>query len=87
MNNPKLQDTSAKAERVLIELTRKAPVWKRALHLSHLIQAQRQLLLAEIQRRYPQADAEELKKRLASRILPRSDVIRIFGWDPEKEGY
>ena len=23
----------------------------------------------------------------AARLLPREDVIRIFGWDPEKEGY
>jgi Na+-translocating ferredoxin:NAD+ oxidoreductase RnfC subunit len=87
MRNPKLQDSSFEAERILIELTRKTPLWKRALQLSNLIQAQRSLVLAELQRRYPEADSDELKKRLAGRILPREDVIRVFNWDPEEQGY
>jgi len=45
------------------------------------------LILADLRRRYPHADADELHKRLAARLLPREDVIRMFDWDPEKEGY
>ena len=82
-----LQDTTPEAERVLIELTRRTPMWKRAEQLSNLIHAQRVLILADLRRRYPNAGPDELHKRMAARLLPREDVIRIFGWDPEKEGY
>lgn len=80
-------DTTPEAERVLIELTRSAPTWKRAEQLSNLIYAHRVLILADLRRRYPSASAGELRKRMAARLLPREDVIRLFGWDPEKEGY
>jgi hypothetical protein len=81
------QDTDPEAERVLIEMLRRAPVWKRAEQLAGLIHARRVLILADLRRRYPEADADELRKRLAARLLPREDVIRILNWDPEKEGY
>lgn len=80
-------DTDPNAERALIEMLRRAPVWKRAEQLSGLIHARKVLILADLRRRYPHAGAEELRKRLAARLLPREDVIRMFDWDPEKEGY
>lgn len=80
-------DANSEAELVLLELTRRAPVWKRAEQLSGLIEARRELILADLRERYPRADADELRKRLAARLLPREDVLRIFGWDAEKEGY
>jgi hypothetical protein len=82
-----LQDTTPEAERVLIELTRRTPMWKRAEQLSNLIHTGRVLLLADLRRRYPNAGSTELHKRMAARLLPREDVVRMFGWDPEKEGY
>ena len=81
------QDTTPEAERTLIELTRRAPMWKRAEQLSNLIHARRVLILADLRHRYPKADADELRKRLAARLLPLEDVIRLFGWNPEEEGY
>ncbi len=84
--NP-MQDTTTEAERVLVEMKRRAPMWKRAAQLDELIFARRVLILADLRRRYPHADADELHKRLAARLLPREDVIRMFDWDPEKEGY
>jgi hypothetical protein len=80
-------DTTPEAERALIEMIRRTPTWKRAEQLAGLIQARNVLILADLRRRYPEAGADELRKRLASRLLPREDVVRIFGWDPEKEGY
>jgi hypothetical protein len=80
-------DPDPEAERVLVEMIRRAPLWKRAAQLSGLIEARRALILADLRRRYPEADAGELRKRLAARLLPREDVIRVFDWDPEKEGY
>jgi hypothetical protein len=83
----RLQDTSDEAENVLVELTRQMPPWKRAQQLSRLILSQHVLILADLRRRHPTANAEELRKRKAARLLSRDDVIRIFNWDPEKEGY
>lgn len=80
-------DTDPEAERALIEMLRRAPTWKRAEQLSGLVHARNVLILADLRRRYPEAGAEELRKRLAARLLPREDVVRVFGWDPETEGY
>jgi hypothetical protein len=80
-------DTDPEAERVLIEMLRRTPTWKRAEQLAGLIHARNVLILADLRRRYPEADAEELRKRLAARLLPREHVVRLFDWDPEKEGY
>ena len=80
-------DTDPEAERALIEMLRRAPTWKRAEQLAGLIHSRNVLILADLRRRYPEAGAEELRKRLAARLLPREDVLRIFGWDSEKEGY
>lgn len=82
-----LQDTSPEIDSVLIELRRQMPLWRRAHQLSQLILAHRALILADLRQRHPHADAEELRKRMAARILPREMVISIFGWDPEIEGY
>jgi hypothetical protein len=84
---PELEDTTPEAERAMIELTRLAPMWKRAEQLSNLIQSSRVLILADLRRRYPNADAKELRKRMAARLFPLEDVIRIFKWNPEEEGY
>ena len=81
------QDMTPEAELILIEMIRDTPMWKRAEQLNNLIYAHRVLILADLRRRYPNADALELRKRMAARLLPREDVIRIFDWDPEKEGY
>ena len=80
-------DTDPEAERVLIEMLRRTPTWKRAEQLAGLIHARNVLILADLRRRYPDADAEELRKRLAARLLPREHVVRLYDWDPEREGY
>ncbi len=86
-NSARLQDMSQDAEKVLVELTRQTPSWKRAQQLSDMILTQHVLILVDLRRRHPNSNAEELRKRMAARLLPREDVIRMFNWDPEKEGY
>jgi len=80
-------DTTPEAESVLLELLRRAPVWKRLQMIDQMHEMLRQLAIADIRRRYPHADAEEIKRRLAARVLSRTDVIKAYGWDPELEGY
>lgn len=84
---PEPEDTNPEAERALIEMLRRTPTWKRAEQLAGLIHARNVFILSDLRRRYPEADAEELRKRLAARLLPREEVVRAFAWDPEKEGY
>jgi hypothetical protein len=82
-----IQDTTREAEAVLLELLRKAPVWKRLEMIDQMHETLRRLSLADIRRTYPHADDVEIKRRLAARVLSRADVIAAYGWDPEVEGY
>lgn len=69
------------------ELMRRLPGWKRLNLAFDLTQATRQLILADIRRCYPDARDEEVRRRFISRVLPREDVIRVYGFDPRLEGY
>lgn len=84
---PLSPDTTPEAQQMLFELMRRMPVHKRLALTCELIQAGRMLMLADLRRRFPQADEEELRRRLIARLLTRDEVIRAYGFDPEKEGY
>lgn len=47
----------------------------------------RALATADLRRCYPDATEDELKRRLAARLLGREEVIAAYGWDPGVEGY
>lgn len=81
------EDTDEATERKLIDLTRALPDWKKLNLLFSLIESGRQLALSGLRSRYPQATREELKKRYAALVLDRDTVMKVYGWDPEKEGY
>lgn len=80
-------DTDAETERVLIELTRAMPDWKKFRQIAALSEGCRRLALAGLRDRYPNASEVELRKRFAAVVLDRETVIKMFGWDPEAEGY
>jgi len=81
------RDTSPEAETVLLELLRQAPVWKRLQMVDQMHETLRLLTMADLRRCYPNADENEIKRRLAARLLSRADVIAAYGWDPQLEGY
>jgi len=83
----KQDNTDSEDERARIERVRRMPIWERAQELNRLVMEERELILADLREHYPQADEQELRKRFAARVLPREIVIRMFDWDPEKEGY
>ncbi|MCI0487058.1 MAG: hypothetical protein L0229_10715 [Blastocatellia bacterium] len=84
---PLFLDTDEEAERVLIELARTTPPWKKVEQVAATTKACRQFAMAGLRGRYPQATEEELRKRLAALVLDRETVIKAYGWDPEVEGY
>ena len=53
--------------------------------VSDLNETIRALARADIQRRYPRADAEVIQRRLAARALTREELIATYGWDPKHE--
>lgn len=74
-------------ERIYIEgLRRKTPQQKLEM-VGQLNRAVQQLALADIKRRYPDADDKELRLRLASRWIDPHVMLKAFGWDVEKQGY
>lgn len=84
---PLSPDTTVEAQRKHYELMRRlAPEQKLSLAFA-LTDATRQLILADLKHRFPQADAEELRRRFIARVLPRQDVIRAYGFDPRAEGF
>ena len=80
-------DTSPEAEAVLLELLRRAPVWKRLQMVDQIHETLRLLTIADLRRCYPTAGENEIRRRLAARILSREEVMGAYGWDPEIEGY
>jgi hypothetical protein len=53
--------------------------------VSELNDTVRELAMAGLRRRYPEADGRELLRRYAALVLDRETVIRVYGWDPEGE--
>lgn len=84
---PLSPDTSPDAQRMQFELLRRlSPSQKLALAFG-LTDALRDLILADLHHRFPLADDTEIRRRFIARVLPRADVIRAYGFDPEAEGY
>ena len=82
-----LEDTSPEAERVLIELARATPAWRKFEQVAETTETCRAFAMAGLREKYPQASEEELRRRLVARLLDRETVIRVYGWDPKVEGY
>ena len=84
---PLSADTTPEAQRMHFALMRQLPDWKRLQLAFDLTLATRELVLADIRHRYPDAGGEEVRRRFISRVLPREQVIQAYGFDPEREGY
>jgi len=72
-------DTSPEAERVQIELVRRAPTWRKLHLLAQMNSALRTLALSGLRERYPQATPEELRRRLADLWLGPELAARVYG--------
>jgi hypothetical protein len=75
-------DTTPEMQRLHFELMRAVPAWKRLNLALELTQSCRQMVLADLRHRFPNADEKEIRRRFISRVLPRDDVIRAYGFDP-----
>jgi hypothetical protein len=84
---PLSQDTKPEAQRKHYELMRKLSPEQRLSMAFALTDATRNLILADLHHRFPEANENEIKLRFIARVLSREDVIRAYGFDPKAEGF
>jgi hypothetical protein len=80
-------DTSPAMEKILIEGYRSMSPERKLRQVTALTQMVQRLALTRIREQYGAMTEKEEKLRLAALWLPREDMIRWFGWDPEIKGY
>ena len=84
---PLSQDTTPEAQRKHYELMRKLSPEQRLSMAFALTDATRNLVLADLHHRFPDANEKEITRRFIARVLSRDDVIRAYGFDPKAEGF
>jgi hypothetical protein len=75
-------DTSPEAERVLIELLRQAPAWRRLQLADRMSATARQISLAGLRARHPKASESELRRRFADLQLGPELAAKVYGPPP-----
>jgi hypothetical protein len=83
-----ISDTPPEVEEMLLEGYRRMTPAERLTRALDLGRAVQQLALARIHERFGADLSErEARLRLAALWLPRETMVKVFGWDPEVEGY
>jgi hypothetical protein len=67
---------------VMIDLLRKAPVWRRLQLADQMSLTARRLALSGVRQRYPDADEEEIRRRFADLHLGEDLANKVFGAMP-----
>jgi hypothetical protein len=80
-------DTDKGAEQAYVKMLREAPPWRKAAMVDSLTRTCQELAAAGIRMRHPEATEKEIRLRLAALWLDRELMIRMFNWDPAREGY
>jgi hypothetical protein len=81
-----LSDTTEEARERLLAHWRAATPEERYAEMVRLNRMVKSLAQAGQDLRYPNATSEERRLRLASLWIPRDDMLRWWGWDPEVHG-
>jgi hypothetical protein len=82
-----IHDTPPHIPKILIAGYRNMSPQQKLQRVSQLTRAVQQLALARIRKHYGIRSEREQRLRLASLWLDRDTMIRVFHWDPHKEGY
>ncbi len=80
-------DTSPNIHKMLIAGYRRMSPQHKLKRVNELTKAVQQLALARIRKQYGMLSEQELHLRLAALWLDRETMIRVFQWDPHREGY
>jgi len=77
-------DTSLEAEKALFERLRELRPWQKAEMLRALNRSARELALAGLGARHPDAGEAELRVLLAEQYIGREGVARVLGGQPRR---
>jgi hypothetical protein len=80
-------DTEPEAERVLIELLRRAPVTRKMEMLGEMNAAAHQLALQGLRARHPGATEAQLRRYLADLLLGPELAARAYGPHPSEASH
>ena len=80
-------DTPPEIRKILIEGYRRMSPQQKMQRGGEMTKAVQQLALARIHKQYGDLSEREARLRLASLWLDRDTMVRVFNWDPHKEGY
>jgi len=81
-----LSDTDPRMREFLIEGYRRMTPQQKLKQVDELTKTVQLLALARIREQYPYGTEREHRLRLAALWLDRETMLRVFNWDPEKEG-
>lgn len=80
-------DTDPGTVKRLVEAYRRMTPQEKMRSVSEMTKAVQYMALARIRKQRGAITERELRLRLASLWLDRETMIRVFDWDPEREGY
>jgi hypothetical protein len=80
-------DTSPDAEAFLLEGYRRMSPTEKMQRVASLNRALVQLASARIRAQYGDVPEREMRLRLGALWLGRETMVKVFGWDPEVEGW
>ncbi len=80
-------DTRPEVEKIIIEGYRRMTPAQKLARVEDLRCFSRRLAAARIMSQHPDAGDREVQLRLGAVTLGRELMVRVFGWDPEREGY
>lgn len=72
-------DTSEEAAEVMFAVYRDMPAWRKVAIVDDAIRTGRQLGLAGLRRRHPDASLEELRRRLLGLVLGEELAEQVYG--------
>lgn len=72
-------DTTPETETILFKLWRETPGWRKIEMMEGMNQTGRQLALMGLRKRFPDANTEELKRRLAGILLGEELATIVYG--------
>jgi hypothetical protein len=82
-----ISDTHPAIRKMLISGYRYMSPQQKLRCVDEITKAVQQLALARIRKQHGNISDKEQQLRLASLWLDREIMVRVFNWDPQKEGY
>jgi hypothetical protein len=79
MMNDLHADTDPQSERILVELLRDAPEWRRIEIMCGMIEAVRQLVSSGVRQRHPDAGEDEVRHLTADILLGHEAAEKVYG--------